>query len=106
MGETKISELNDGTVHTYVFHHDSVGLQRSELDALLGGDAAMNAGIIRRVLKGEKNACRDIAVLNAGAALYVAGIGDSIAEGVRIAGDSIDSGKALRILEQLSQYTR
>jgi len=106
LGETRMSELKDGSVRTYQFHHDTVGIRRSELEALLGGDASVNAGIIRRVLSGEKGACRDIAVLNAGAAIYVSGIGDSVADGVRLAVESIDSGKAERKLHQLSEFTR
>jgi anthranilate phosphoribosyltransferase len=106
LGETRISELKDGMVRTYQFHHASVSIPGSTLAALIGGDAAVNAGIIRRILEGEHNACRDIAVLNAGAALYVAGIGESIADGVRIAEESIDSGKAEQKLRQLSDYTR
>jgi anthranilate phosphoribosyltransferase len=105
LGETKISELKDGAVRTYQFRHESVGIGSSDLASLLGGDATMNAGIIKAVLNGEKGACREIAVLNAGAAIYVAGLGDSIADGVRLAADSIDSGKAAKKLHQLSEFT-
>ncbi len=106
LGETSISELNNGSVRTYQFHHDTAGIGRARIDGLLGGDATVNAGIIRRILGGEKSACRDIAVLNAGAALYVAGISESIEGGVRAAQESIDSGNAERKLRQLSEYTR
>jgi anthranilate phosphoribosyltransferase len=106
VGTTKISELNNGKVRTYEFDHASVMVPGSAIDSLIGGDAAVNAGIIRRILGGEQGACRDIAVLNAGAALYVAGIGESIADGIRIAAESIDTGRAERKLHELSEYTR
>jgi anthranilate phosphoribosyltransferase len=106
LGTTRISELNNGIVQTYEFHHDTVKIPGTIVDSLLGGDASVNAGIVRRILKGDKGACRDIAVLNAGAALYAAGIGESIADGVRLAAESIDSGRAERKLHELSDYTR
>ncbi|HLP17521.1 MAG TPA: anthranilate phosphoribosyltransferase [Bacteroidota bacterium] len=106
LGETKVSELKNGKVTTYQFHHDSVRIPQAHIEALLGGDAAINAGIITHIMKGEKNACRDIAVLNAGAAIYVAGLCDTILDGVRLAQDCIDTGKAKRKLEQLSEFTR
>jgi anthranilate phosphoribosyltransferase len=106
LGVTRMSELDNGTVRTYDFHHDAVGVQGSTIESLVGGDAAINAGIIRRILGGEKGACRDIAVLNAGAALYVAGLGASIADGIHLAEESIESGRAERKLHQLSEYTR
>jgi anthranilate phosphoribosyltransferase len=106
LGETKVSELKNGKVTTYQFHHESVSIPAANLEVLLGGDASINAGIIMHMLKGEKNACRDIAVLNAGAAIYVAGIAETILDGVRLAQDCIDTGKAKRKLEQLSEFTR
>lgn len=106
LGSTRMSELNNGIVRSYEFHHESVMVSGSQIESLLGGDAAVNAGIIRRILRGEKSACRDIAVLNAGAALYIAGIGESIADGIHIAEESIDSGRAERKLRQLTDYTR
>jgi anthranilate phosphoribosyltransferase len=106
LGETKVSELKNGKVTTYQFHHESVNIPAAHIESLLGGDASINAGIILHILKGEKNACRDIAVLNAGASIYVAGICDSILDGVRLAQDCIDTGKAKQKLEQLSEFTR
>lgn len=106
LGETKVSELKNGKVSTYQFHHDSVNIPGSRIDALLGGNATVNAEIITGILHGERNACRDIAVLNAGASIYVAGLSETILDGVRLAQDCIDTGKARRKLEQLSEFTR
>ncbi len=61
----------------------------------------MNAEITKRILKGEKGPKRDITVLNAGAAIYLAGMADSVQEGIGMAEESIDSGKAYRVLEKL-----
>jgi anthranilate phosphoribosyltransferase len=64
-----------------------------------------NAKIARDILKGEKDFRRDVVVLNAGAAIYVTGAAGSLAEGVRRAGGSIDSGRASKKLEQLKKLT-
>ncbi|MGE5313622.1 MAG: anthranilate phosphoribosyltransferase [Acidobacteriota bacterium] len=106
LGETKVSELKNGKVTTYQLDLETVRLTSANMEDLLGGDAEVNAGIIRRILDGERGPRRDIAVLNAGAALYVAGIRETVLDGVRLAQDSIDTGKAKRKLEQLSEFTR
>ena len=72
------------------------------LDELQGGDGTVNAGITKDILSGkEKGAKRDIVLLNAGATLYVGGMADSIQAGIRLAQETIDSGKALKTLEAL-----
>ena len=71
------------------------------MDDLRGGDAAFNAGGIRSVLEGERSARRDIGVLNAAAALVVAGRVDDLEGGLALAAESIDSGRALGVLDAL-----
>ncbi|MNI89626.1 Anthranilate phosphoribosyltransferase [compost metagenome] len=72
---------------------------------MIGGDPQTNAEIVRRVLQGAPGAHRDVVLANAGACVYVAGLADNIREGVAIAAEAIDSGKALNKLEQLIQTT-
>ncbi len=79
----------------------ALGLPPATLEDLRGGDAAFNAGVIRAVLKGERGACRDIGLLNAAAALLVADRVPGLAEGLALAAESIDSGRALGVLEAL-----
>lgn len=105
-GPTQITESrrSDGPgVHlrTYTVLPEDVGLRRASLSDLAGGDPAFNASIARDVLAGAGGPRRDIVVLNAGAAIYVAGRAASIAEGVRRAEESIDSGRARAALERL-----
>ncbi|MNJ70230.1 Anthranilate phosphoribosyltransferase [compost metagenome] len=90
---------------TYDVHPSELGLGTYPLSEMMGGDPATNADIIRRVLQGEKGAYRDVVLANAGACIYVSGLADSIREGVVIAAESIDSGKAYGKLEQLIKTT-
>jgi anthranilate phosphoribosyltransferase len=79
----------------------ALGLRPATLADLRGGDAAFNAGVIRAVLEGEQGARRDIGVLNAAAALMVAGRADDLEQGLLLAGESLDSGRALGVLDAL-----
>ncbi len=101
-GETTISEIKDGAVNTFTVTPEQFGLKSCELSELQGGDGTVNAGITKDILSGkEKGAKRDIVLLNAGATLYVGGMADSIDAGIRLAKETIDSGKALKTLEAL-----
>jgi len=101
-----IAELRDGTVHTYRFDPDQVGLQRCTPGDLAGGDVAHNADIIRAVLAGRGTAAQaDIAMLNAAAALYVGGAADDIAAGLLLARGSVEGGAASAKLEALIEFT-
>lgn len=102
---TLVSELKNGIVSTYEVNPEELGLNMHPLEAVLGGDAAENAAIITSVLQGEINPYRDIVMANAGACIYVAGIADTLAEGVAKAIKVVDSGKALSKLEQLVTMT-
>ena len=75
-------------------------------DGLLGGDAHLNARILRDVLSGEETAARDVVLLNAGAAVYVSGKAKTVEQGVRLSETSIASGKALAALEDFVHTTR
>ena len=101
-GGTTISEIKDGRVNTFTVTPEQFGFKRCGLDELQGGDSTVNAGITKNILSGkEKGAKRDIVLLNAGATLYVGGMADSIQAGIRLAQETIDSGKALKTLEAL-----
>ncbi|MGC5342638.1 anthranilate phosphoribosyltransferase [Streptomyces sp. DT24] len=101
-GPTLVCELNEGTVSTYRIAPEDVGLPRSRPGDLRGGDPAENAKALTAVLEGERNAYRDVAVLNAAGALVAAGAADGLAEGVRMAQTSIDSGQARHRLDLLA----
>lgn len=98
---TTVCEIKDGYYRTMVITPEDFGLTRCEKSALVGGSPEENAAITRAVLSGEQGPRRSTVVLNAGAALYIAGKADSIADGVRLAGQLIDSGEALKTLEAL-----
>ncbi|HEY8530408.1 MAG TPA: anthranilate phosphoribosyltransferase [Paenibacillaceae bacterium] len=97
---TQVTELRDGEIRTYEVTPESLGLTRVPVERVSGGDAAENAAIARRVLSGETGPHRDIVLANAGACIYVSGRADSLEDGVRIAADTIDSGKAMAKLEE------
>jgi anthranilate phosphoribosyltransferase len=100
-GYTKISECHHGTVNTFYLHPGDLGLPKSSPESLKGGDAKENAGIIERILAGETGAKRDVVLLNAGAALFIAGATGSVEEGISRAGVAIDRGDARRTLDRL-----
>ncbi len=100
-GYTKVSECRDGTVNTFYLHPTDVGLPKAAAGALAGGDAARNAAIIRGVLAGERGPARDVVLLNAGAALLIAGAAKSLEDGIAKAARAIDDGQAARALDRL-----
>jgi len=100
-GKTKISEIKDGKVQTFDFDPAEYGFSLCKLKDLQGGTGEENARITRNILNGEKGAKRDIVLLNAGAALYIGGVADSLEDGIKKAIKSIDEGYATRILERL-----
>jgi anthranilate phosphoribosyltransferase len=104
-GPTQVAELRDGQVREYMIDPETMGLKRCPLSDLHGGSAEESADIVRAVLQGSKGAARDTVLLNSGAALYVSGYAGSITEGMRLAAESIDSGKAQQKLEGLVQMT-
>ncbi len=105
-GASLLVEVRSGTVsRSFRIEPEECGLARHPLSALAGGDAHANAAITRDVLTGVCGGPRDSVLLNAGAALYVAGLASSLSEGVGLARSSIDSGRALDTLEQMVRVT-
>jgi anthranilate phosphoribosyltransferase len=100
-GYTKVSECRDGAVNTFYLHPADVGLAKAVPEALRGGDAAANASITRRLLGGERGAARDIVLLNAGASLLIADLVRTVPEGIAMAADALDSGRAAAVLDAL-----
>src|SRR5581483_592148 len=89
-GYTKISECREGAVNTFYLHPADVGLPKSPAGSLTGGDAHRNAQIIEGVLRGDRGPARDVVLLNAAAALFVAGAARSLDEGLVLAARALD----------------
>ena len=105
-GYTKVSECRDGAVNTFYVHPADFGVAKSEPGTLKGGDADENAAIVRGILAGERGPRRDVVLLNAGVALFIAGRADTIRDGIRIAASAIDSGAAQQRLQQMAESSR
>jgi anthranilate phosphoribosyltransferase len=102
---THIAELKDGEITSYTVQPEDFGMQRADLSAIRAEDAEHSLRIIRSVLANEAGPARDIVCLNAGAAIYAAGLADSLAAGVGRAQEVIASGEAATKLVQLIQAT-
>ena len=103
---TVVCEYKDGWMKNYEITPEQFGFERCTKEDLLGGTPQENAEITRGILSGDiKGHKRNAVLLNAGAAIYVGGKADSIAEGVKTATDLIDSGKALGVLEKLIELS-
>jgi anthranilate phosphoribosyltransferase len=100
-GTTSVAELKNGKVRAFEISPEDAGLSRVKPDALKGGDAEVNAKALLDVLKGKKSAFREVAVLNAAAALIVAGKAENLKDGATLAAKSIDSGEAEGRLDRL-----
>lgn len=98
---TTVCEIKDGWFKTYTVTPEQFGLPRCKKKDLMGE----NAAITRAILGGETGPKRDAVLLNAGAALYIAGKADTFADGVALAADLIDSGKALAALEKVVEVS-
>ncbi|MDI6763139.1 MAG: anthranilate phosphoribosyltransferase [Thermodesulfobacteriota bacterium] len=104
-GETKVTELKDGEIKSYTIGPEDFGMKRRKVEEIKGGTKEENAEIILKILKGDEGAKRDIIALNAAAAFVVAGRVKDFKEGIDLAEQTIDSGKALDILNRLVQFT-
>lgn len=102
---TDVAELKDGGIRFYEINAKDYGIERCEKEDIKGADTSCNRDIALKILKGEKGSKRDIVLLNAGCAIYIADIARDIKEGVKKAEESIDSGKALEKLERLKELT-
>jgi anthranilate phosphoribosyltransferase len=100
-GYTKVAECRDGAVHTFYIHPSEFGVPKGAAESLQGGDAAVNAEIIRGVLAGQRGGSRDVVLFNAGVALFVAGAVDSVRAGIARAAEAIDSGAARATLDAM-----
>lgn len=102
---TSICEIENGRLTTYEITPEEFGFSRCTMEDLKGGTPEENAAITRAILSGDKGPKRDTVLLNAGAALYVAGRCASIAEGVKLAAETVDSGKAMAQLEKFIELS-
>ncbi|MBR1851945.1 MAG: anthranilate phosphoribosyltransferase [Lachnospiraceae bacterium] len=102
---TTVCEIKDGWYRKTVITPEDFGLQRCSKEDLKGGTPVENAKITRAILKGEKGPKRDAVLMNAGASLYIGGKADSMAEGIKLAAELIDSGKAYETLEKLIEVS-
>lgn len=102
-GPNHVAFYDGQYVHDMVIDGTVLGLVRADNEALVGGDASLNAQLTREILSGVTGPKRDVVLLNAAAALFVAGVAKDLTEGVELAIDSIDSGAALRRLEHLQR---
>jgi anthranilate phosphoribosyltransferase len=100
-GESRVSEVREGTVRTFTVRPEDFDLPRASLGDLRGGDREQNAEIIRAILGGERGPRRDIVLMNAAAALVVGARAHDLKEGAATAARSIDTGAARQKLEQL-----
>lgn len=102
--DTKVAEIRDGVISQYLISPGDFGFHAFDMNDLKGGDARENAAILKETISGKRNGAKRAAVLiNAGAAFYVAGIRGSIKEGMVYAEEVIDTGRALRKLEELTR---
>ena len=103
---TRVSEILDGTIKTYELDPRSFGMEFCSLEELEGGGADENAKIARSILDGSSGrGARDICLLNAGAAIVAGGVSKSLAEGIILARESLESGRAAEKLDELVEYS-
>ena len=102
---TKVAELKDSVIKTYTITPEDLGFTRSSKEDLKGGDANFNKDVALEILNGKKGPRRDIVLLNAGAAIYVAGMANTLKDGIKKAEKSLDSGSALEKLNKLKELT-
>ncbi len=102
---TKICEIRDGWFRSTVVKPEDFGFERCTKEDLKGGTPAENAQITRDILAGQKGHKRNAVLMNAGAALYIAGKAETFADGVKLAAEIIDSGKAVATLEKIIEVS-
>ena len=105
-GPTRVVELNGGDFDAYEVHPGDFGIEPVDDAAVGAGDPAGNAAVLRSVLDGDPGTERSMAVMNAGAAIYVGGLAGSLEEGARRAEESIDSGSARDVLNRYVEASR
>jgi anthranilate phosphoribosyltransferase len=105
-GTTTVVEVDGAKITSYELAPEDVGLRRGAYEDLAGGLPAHNAAVTRRIFAGESGPARDLAALNAGAAIYVAGRAATLEAGVRVAEETLDSGRATEALDTLVALTQ
>lgn len=105
-GPTRVSHLKDNDVQTFQMTPEAFGLPRANCEDIVGGNAKENAAITRSILDGDKGPKRDMVLLNASAAFVASGICDNFSDGIKIAEEAIDSGKARQKLDNLIEFTQ
>lgn len=105
-GPALVAEVLDGQVRTFHLDPAELGLAKCELADLAGGSPETNAAVTRRVLTGEKGPRRDTVLLNASLGLVAAGFCSTLPEGLVMAAESIDAGRAYQNLEEMARFTR
>ncbi|WP_024866967.1 anthranilate phosphoribosyltransferase [Butyrivibrio sp. FCS014] len=103
--DTKICEIKDGWYKTYTISPEDFGFTKCDKSELVGGTPEENAQITLGILKGDKGPKRDAVLMNAGASLYIGGKADTFADGVKLAAELIDSGKALETLNKVIEVS-
>ncbi|MDP5148260.1 anthranilate phosphoribosyltransferase [Shewanella sp. ULN5] len=102
-GETQVAELNNGDIRFYSLTPEELGVARADISLLTGGEPSENALITQAILKGQGEAAqRDAVAINAGCALYVSGVADSVQAGTQLALATLASGKAINVLTELA----
>ena len=102
---TTVCEISDGWYKTYVIKPEDFGIERCTKDDLKGGTPPENAKTTLSILNGEKGPKRNAVLLNAGASLYIAGKADSLKAGIELAGQILDSGKAVEVLNKMIEVS-
>ncbi len=103
---TTVFDVRGTSIKKDVINPEEYGFKKTAREQILGGDAKQSAEIIRDIFRGEKSPKRDVVILNSAVALHIAGIAKDIPEGIKLAEQSIDSGKALKALEDLVRETQ
>ena len=104
-GKTFVCEIKDGEILEYELDPHDYGMEYGTVGDIQGGTGAENAEITKSIFNGEQGARRNIVLLNAGCGMYIGGKANSIADGIKLAAEMIDSGKALEMVEKLAKKT-
>ncbi len=105
-GTTKVAELNNGEVNVFDIEPADAGVGTHPFEAIKGGDATVNARALRDVLDGDRNAYRDVVLMNAGAGLLIAGLAETLRQGAQKAAAAIDDGSAKATLARLVEVSQ
>jgi anthranilate phosphoribosyltransferase len=105
-GRTLVYELKDGEIKNYYIGPEDFSLPEAALDSIKGGTAAENAAIVRSIFEGNRGPQRDIVLMNAAAVLLVGDRVENLSQGLKVAEEVIDSGRAMQKLEKLVAFSR